>query len=101
MPVLLPPEPLLRLSFAARDVAANATQNATAPGTTPLQVICAWPVSGQYGPGSRFLYYALVAVCVLARKTDWLRNASLAAALLLPAIAAIHGIVLAVLHNDS
>lgn len=21
-----------------------------------IQVICAWPVSGQYGPGSRYLY---------------------------------------------
>jgi hypothetical protein len=32
---------------------------------------------------------------------DWLRNAALAAALLLPAIAAFHSIVLAALHNDS
>lgn len=22
----------------------------------PLNVVCAWPVSGQYGPGSRVLY---------------------------------------------
>lgn len=63
-----------------------------------LQVVCAWPVSGQYGPGSRVLYYVLVAACVLARKVEWLRNACLAAALLFPAVAAIHGIVLAALH---
>ncbi|KAJ2904765.1 hypothetical protein MKZ38_007273 [Zalerion maritima] len=125
-----------------------------------LQVICAWPVSGQYGPGSyvryyslqrtysqqclhhqkwaleehqsyksralsgnmqRFLcqggslavkevlrsalrrasslYYVLVSTCVLARKAEWLRNACLAAALLFPAVAALHSIVLATLHN--
>ncbi|KXX74657.1 hypothetical protein MMYC01_209267 [Madurella mycetomatis] len=67
----------------------------------PLRVICAWPVSGQYGPGSRVLYYALVAACLLARKTEWLRNACLAAALIFPAVAAIHGVVLAALHQDA
>ncbi|KAI1806926.1 hypothetical protein F4811DRAFT_508718 [Daldinia bambusicola] len=66
-----------------------------------LQVICAWPVSGQYGPGSRVLYYALVATCVFARKAEWLRNACLAAALVFPAVAAIHGIVLAAVHVDN
>ncbi|KAK4186397.1 hypothetical protein QBC35DRAFT_501473 [Podospora australis] len=64
----------------------------------PSEVVCAWPVSGQYGPGSRILYYVLVAACVLARKTEWLRNACLAAALIFPAVAAVHGIVLAALH---
>ena len=43
-------------------------------------------------------YYILVSACVFARKTEWLRNACLAAALLFPAVAAIHGIVLASLH---
>ncbi|KAK4034176.1 hypothetical protein C8A01DRAFT_49373 [Parachaetomium inaequale] len=64
------------------------------------QVICSWPLSGQYGVGSRLLYYVLVAACVLARKSEWLRNACLAAALIFPAIAAIHAIVLAALHVD-
>ncbi|ETS86308.1 hypothetical protein PFICI_00136 [Pestalotiopsis fici W106-1] len=72
-------------------------KNATAD---PLQVVCAWPVSGQYGPGSRYLYYVLVIACVLARKVEWLKRACLAAALILPAVAAIHGIVLAILHTD-
>ncbi|EFX06539.1 hypothetical protein CMQ_6860 [Grosmannia clavigera kw1407] len=72
--------------------------NTTAVG---IQVICSWPVSGQYGVGSRILYYVLVAACVLARKEIWIRNACLAAALLFPAVAAIHGIVLAALHNDA
>ncbi|KAK7968014.1 uncharacterized protein PG986_002291 [Apiospora aurea] len=76
--------------------------NSTPPDTLPpWQVICAWPVSGQYGPGSRYLYYALVAACILARKSEWLRNACLAAGLLFPAIAAFHGIVLAAMHIDA
>lgn len=98
------------------------TRNATDPNSTinALQVVCAWPVSGQYGPGSRVLYvlsskhfkrpclticsfassryYALVAACVIARKADWLRNACLAGALLFPAVAALHGVVLAAMH---
>lgn len=45
-------------------------------------------------------YYVLIAACILARKTEWLRNACLAAALIFPAIAAVHGIVLAALHLD-
>ncbi|KAJ5946826.1 hypothetical protein N7454_003665 [Penicillium verhagenii] len=74
----------------------------TASNTTDsiLEVICAWPVSGQYGPGTRYLYYVLMAACVLARKEEWIRNACLAAVLLFPAVAALHGIVLAALHVD-
>lgn len=45
-------------------------------------------------------YYVLVAACVLAQKKEWLRNACLAGALLFPAVAAFHAIVLAALHND-
>ncbi|TVY42397.1 hypothetical protein LCER1_G009272, partial [Lachnellula cervina] len=40
-------------------------------------------------------YYILIAACIFARNFEWLRNACLAAALILPAVAAIHGIVLA------
>lgn len=45
-------------------------------------------------------YYVLILACVLARKAEWIKNACLAAALLLPAVAAVHGIVLAALHRD-
>ncbi|KAL4780094.1 hypothetical protein BJX76DRAFT_364616 [Aspergillus varians] len=71
-------------------------------GTTEigLEVICAWPVSGQYGPGTRVLYYVLIAACLFARKEAWLTNACLAGALLFPAIAALHGIVLVAVHVD-
>ncbi|KAJ4524758.1 hypothetical protein HRR83_000385 [Exophiala dermatitidis] len=65
-----------------------------------LKVVCAWPLSGQYGPGSRALYYALIAACVFAQKIVWLRKACVAAALLFPAVAALHGIVLAAVHVD-
>jgi hypothetical protein len=37
---------------------------------------------------------------VFARKSEWLRNAALAAALLFPAVAALHGIVLAAVHVE-
>ncbi|KXJ91902.1 hypothetical protein Micbo1qcDRAFT_194893 [Microdochium bolleyi] len=81
--------------------ASSALEIATSPATQKhIQVICAWPLSGQYGLGSRILYYILVAACVIARKTEWLRNACLAAALIFPAVAAFHGIALAVLHVD-
>ncbi|KAK2068124.1 hypothetical protein P8C59_002787 [Phyllachora maydis] len=74
--------------------------NTSSPGGETLQVICAWPVSSQYGPGTRLLYYVLVAACVVARKNEWLKRAVLAAALLVPAVAAIHAVVLAALHNQ-
>lgn len=65
-------------------------------GTTPLQVVCAWPLSGQYGPFLRFIYYFFVAGCVTARKKEWLENA-----LVVPAVSALHGLALAALHVDS
>jgi len=43
-------------------------------------------------------YYVLVAACIFARKEQWLKGACLAATLLFPAVAAIHGIVLAAVH---
>lgn len=45
-------------------------------------------------------FYVLVTACILARKYEWLRDACLAAVLLLPAVAALHGIVLAAVHDD-
>jgi hypothetical protein len=70
------------------------------PNTTShaLKVVCAFPVSGQYGAGSRILYYVLVITCIFARKAEWLKTACLAAALIFPAVAAIHSLVLAAAH---
>ncbi|KAI3324332.1 hypothetical protein HD806DRAFT_494764 [Xylariaceae sp. AK1471] len=94
----MPPFPVTPLlnSLIDRDTTVNASTL-----TSAAQVVCAWPVSGQYGFGTRILYYVLVATCVLARRTEWLRNACLAAALLLPAVAAIHAVVLAAVHVDN
>ena len=44
-------------------------------------------------------YYVLIAACLVARREEWLVNPCLAAALVLPAVAAIHGIVLTAMHN--
>ncbi|KAL1837193.1 hypothetical protein VTJ49DRAFT_4165 [Mycothermus thermophilus] len=68
----------------------NSEANQSNTPDTPVQVVCAFPVSGQYGFGSRVLYYAFVMICIVARKKEWLRNACLAAALVTPAVAAIH-----------
>ncbi|CAD6445916.1 5d690aee-2ed0-4170-bf39-2259aa5714d5 [Sclerotinia trifoliorum] len=89
--------PVIALASVNNTIANNIATNAT---SDVLQVVCAWPVSGQYGPGSRVLYYVLVAACVFLRKQQWLKEACLAAALLFPAVAAIHGIVLAAVHVD-
>ncbi|KAI0907378.1 hypothetical protein F4823DRAFT_630380 [Ustulina deusta] len=94
MPPFTTSPPLL--SLIGRDTIVNASNTTIAEPVA--QVICAWPVSGQYGFGTRILYYVFVATCVLARRTEWLRNACLAAALLLPAVAAVHAVVLAVVQ---
>ena len=76
--------------------------NFTYPAPTPpsFLAICAYPLSGQYGPGTRYLYYGLVAVCIFARKHEWLREPCLAAALLFPALSSIHAIIMAC-YSDS
>jgi hypothetical protein len=62
-------------------------------------VICSWPLSGQYGPGARMLYYVLIIICIGVPHIAWMRGACLAAALLFPAVAAIHALVLAVVSQ--
>lgn len=39
-------------------------------------------------------------LCVFGKKADWIKDACLAAVLLFPAVAALHGITLAALHVD-
>ncbi|KFY97091.1 hypothetical protein V498_02273 [Pseudogymnoascus sp. VKM F-4517 (FW-2822)] len=76
-------------------------QNATAANvdtTNALQVVCAWPVSGQYGIASRTLYYALIMTCIFYRKVMWLNNACMAAVWLFPAVTALHAIIIASVH---
>lgn len=92
--------PFIPTSLLHSVVGRDNTSNITNP-LPVAQVVCAWPVSGQYGFGTRLLYYVLVTTCVLARRKEWLRNACLAAALLLPAVAAVHAVMLAAVHVDT
>ncbi|KFZ09863.1 hypothetical protein V501_05463 [Pseudogymnoascus sp. VKM F-4519 (FW-2642)] len=86
------PASLLNTLVARNTTAANvATSNA-------LQVVCAWPVSGQYGIASRMLYYALIMTCIFYRKVMWLNNACMAAVWLFPAVTALHAIIIASVH---
>ena len=68
-------------------------------GASGILLLCAWPVSGQYGLGSRILFYILVAACLIARSNERIKNASLAVILLFSAVAALHAITLAALHH--
>lgn len=66
-----------------------------------IPVLCAWPLSGQYGPGARMLYYVLVIVCLFAARFPSIRDSCLAAALLFPAVAAIHALVISSLAESN
>jgi hypothetical protein len=91
----MPPRPL----SSVQDHLQSNTTSSSPANPLAIAVLCAWPVSGQYGPGSRILFYVLIAACLFARKNEWIRNACLAGALLLPSVAALHAITLAALHN--
>lgn len=52
MPAIPSFETFLENSLVQRSTLSLAS-NTTGP---ILEVICAWPVSGQYGPGTRYLY---------------------------------------------
>ena len=93
----MPPYPIA--SVRDKISANSANSNPSSANTPSIPVVCAWPVSGQYGAGSRILFYVLIAACLIARKNEWIRNACLAGALLFPAIAALHAITLAALHS--
>lgn len=44
-------------AFLGNSLVQRSTLPHTSNNTDPiLEVICAWPVSGQYGPGTRYLY---------------------------------------------
>lgn len=75
------------------------TTDPSSDGASGIPLLCAWPVSGQYGLGSRILFYILVAACLIARNNERIKNASLAGVLLFSAVAALHAITLAALHQ--
>lgn len=59
------------------------------------EVICVYPISGQYGLIPRLLFYALLIFAVLARRQSWLVVGAVASALTYSGTAAIHAVVLA------
>lgn len=54
MPAIPTPAELLENILVYRDTVSNAST--PVPNQQHLEVVCAWPVSGQYGPGTRVLY---------------------------------------------
>jgi hypothetical protein len=63
-------------------------------------IVCPAPLQNPNAIADSSRYYVLVAACVFARNVKWLRKACLAATLLFPAVAALHGIVLAAVPTD-
>ncbi|KAF7356996.1 hypothetical protein MVEN_01036200 [Mycena venus] len=62
--------------------------------TDAVSVICAYPLSGQYGPGARFSLYILILACIVWRKQVLVLNVGLGAVLLAGLVAAVHGVAL-------
>lgn len=65
----------------------------------PQQGFCVFSVSGQYGPVSRFLYYALLILPIIFHKLEWLVGATLGASMVFSSIAAVHGVALAAVRG--
>lgn len=65
----------------------------------PQQGFCVFSVSGQYGPVSRFLYYALLILPTIFHKLEWLVGATLGASMVFSSIAAVHGVALVVVRG--
>jgi hypothetical protein len=86
--------------FSGRSESSIPAHNHQDAGSTGLQVVCAWPVSGQYGAGTRIAYYVLVLAALFLRKNKKLRNAAIATVSVMPAVAGIHALVLAAVHAD-
>ena len=56
MPAIPPLETLLENTLVHREILASPQNSTVVASAKALEVICAWPVSGQYGPGTRALY---------------------------------------------
>ncbi|KAI9892762.1 MAG: hypothetical protein M1814_001182 [Vezdaea aestivalis] len=57
-------------------------------------VVCAYPISGQYGQLPRYLYYFLLVFSLLFRRHIWLSTAALGVAMTYSASAALHAFAL-------
>ncbi|KAI9889928.1 MAG: hypothetical protein M1814_004651 [Vezdaea aestivalis] len=65
------------------------------------QVVCVYPISGQYGLIPRYLYYALLIFAVFSRRTEWLVAGALASALTYSGSAAIHAFAMIIIRPGS
>jgi len=69
----------------------------------PNNVICVYPVSGQYGLLQRLNYYFLLLAAVLAHSKEWLVGGAFAAVMTYAGVVAVHALVLACIsatHHD-
>lgn len=57
---------------------------------------CTYPISGSYGRGPRYLFYALILLAVLERRKTWISGVALASVMTYSATAAIHAFSLVV-----
>ena len=55
---------------------------------------CSYPISGQYGPTPRYVYYCLVVIAVLLRSRTWIATAITASVMTFSGVAAVHALVL-------
>jgi hypothetical protein len=60
-----------------------------------MQAICAYSVSGFYGPVYRYLYYTLMLASIIFYRTDVLVRGALGTSMIYSSIAAVHGVALA------
>jgi hypothetical protein len=61
---------------------------------------CSYPISGGYGQGPRYLYYALVFVSIIWRDQSWVVSVALGSAMIYSSTAAIHSMVFAALRTQ-
>lgn len=73
----------------------NQFSNMTFVNGFQAQVMCLYPVSGQFTTLQRILYYLLMVFAIVARSHKWLVVGALAAAMTYSGIAAIYGIAAA------
>ncbi|KAI9784708.1 MAG: hypothetical protein M1816_000773 [Peltula sp. TS41687] len=57
--------------------------------------ICAYAISGGYGPISRYLYYLLLLISIVFHRIEWLVAGTLGASMLFSSVAAIHAVAIA------
>lgn len=79
----------------------TATTQGTEPSTLPnANVVCIFPISGQYDFLQRLLVYNLLTLAVVNHRAEWLRRGSLAAAITYSSSACVHAVVIAIVSRN-